>query len=245
MVAEPIDKTIKTGRNSPDKTNGGFKMLEKIAKALGEELSAKVDEALKKAGIEVGVTNDGTFVPAEKHEALKVELKQAKVDAEGANAKLKEVNTQLEEMSKNKDNSEATKEQLSKLKKDFDDYKIVSEKKVADVRKQAALERQLLAEKANPDALDYLVGLVNLDEVEVKDDGTIKDVDKVLKPLKEGKKSLFAETVIKGGDVHKGGKSDPAEPNDWQEKYNAAKTNLDRIKVKQAAAAEGVIIEQE
>jgi hypothetical protein len=218
-------------------------LLEKISTALGAELAKQVEEALAKATIEIGVTNDGTLVPAAKHDGLKDELRQAKAAKDDAEAQLTKVNEQLEELKNKPDTSAEVKAELEKVKGEYDTYKTDAEKRVAAVRKQAALERALLSDSANPDAIDYLVTLVDVDAVELLDDGSIKDFDKLTVPIKESKPSLFAKEFLKGNK-----QANPKDPDDsdmaaWTEKMNSAKTNRDRIAIKQEAFENGVILQ--
>ena len=76
-------------------------MLEKIKELLGEELSEQVTEKL--GNVEIGITNDGSLVPAEKHDTMKAELKATKEQLDNVQVSLKELegsNTSIEELQK-------------------------------------------------------------------------------------------------------------------------------------------------
>lgn len=213
-------------------------MIEKIKNVLGEELAKQVE--LKLGDIELGITNDGSLVPAQKHEAMKVELKQSKEELEQVNTKLKETNSKIETISKDSELAEKYKQQLEELKADHENFQKEAEKRLTNVSKTAAIEKALLNENANPEALELLTTKFDLEKIELDADGKVKDWDNVVKPLRESKKSLFGEKIIIGTNPHPG--TNP-EPSTYQSRLEEAKksgTNLDVIKIKMEAAENGI-----
>ena len=217
-------------------------MLEKISKALGEELATQVEAKLKEAGIELGVVNDGTLVPAEKHDGIKQELKQSKADADAANAKIVEVQGKLDAMAEAEGATEQIKNDLATIKGDYEAYKGDAEKRIADVKKDFAIERGLVAAKANPDAIELLVGLFDKDKMTLDKDGNIEKWEDHLTPILAAKKSLFGVESLAGNDIPNPRDKDDAVS--WQAKYAAALkvSSREAIKVKQEAFAAGVIL---
>ncbi len=202
-------------------------MLEKISKALGDELAAQVEAKLKEAGIEVGVTNDGTLVPADKHETVKNDLKLAESAKKGAEEQLGKVQGQLKELSEKPDTSEQVKADLAKVQGEFTTYKTNAEKQIATVKKQAAVERALVTERANPEATEYLISLIDVEKVELDDKGGVKGWEDLVKPLKESKKSLFAVDSLAGNRLPNPKPGDPPGTTGKQ-RYDAAMAKLQK-----------------
>jgi len=152
-------------------------LLDKIKKALGE-LADQVDTALKAAGIEVGVTNDGTLVPAGKHEDLKRDYETLKTTAtENAN-KVTSLTTDLD-----------------KIKGEFNTYKDNVAKGETKSKKAKALEAKLRDAKAAPDALDLLIQSTDLDKLELDDKGELTGVDEIINGYKTSRPSLFGKDI--------------------------------------------------
>lgn len=171
-------------------------MLEKIKEMLGEELTKQVEEKL--GDIELGITNDGSLVPAEKHEALKKDLKGLKEELKLANDKMEETSKTLESLKEEGKSAEELKEQLNKIKEEYDGYKNETEERLVNKEKTYALEKALLKSNANPDAVDLLLNKFELEKINLDKEGNIVDWEEHLKPIKETRTTLFGEEKFKG-----------------------------------------------
>jgi len=172
-------------------------MLEKLTKALGEELSKEVETKLKEAGLEVGVTNDGSLVDAEKHDNMKAELK-------AANEQLKDTNSKIEELSKNSTVTEELKAQLEEANNKYEEYVKNADSRVRDLQIKTALEKGLIARNANQEALDLIIPTINTENIQIDKAGNIVDADDVFNPIVEARKTLFGKPVEQGAEPQKG-----------------------------------------
>lgn len=162
-------------------------LVEKIKELLGPELSAQVEEKL--TGVDVGVMNDGTLVPAEKYESLKATHKQATEQQTALQAK-------LAELEKGSSTAEELKAQLAKVNADYENYK----KEVAETEvkktKQKAIYDALEKAGAVKSSIDLLANVIKLDEVTLDEKGNLQDVDKLISPIKESRKELFTVSTV-------------------------------------------------
>lgn len=179
--------------------NDGIKTL------LGEDLTAKVEAALKGKGkdgkdIDLVIGNDGSYVPAEKYNGAN----SAKTSAENA---LKAAAEALKEIGGSGDPAkiaEDVKTAQTKLK----DLQTQHEAEIKKINRNAAL-RTALSGKVH-DASD-IIGLLDLDKIEVDESGALKtDLEGLLKPIRESKAYLFKEAPAPDPQNIKGAK--PAEP---------------------------------
>lgn len=193
-----------------------MKISEDIKKALGEELS-KLVEAVEST-VELGITNNGTLVPADKHEGLKRDLSTAKQELEAVNTQLGETSKKIDELSKVSSTAEETKAELEKFKLEHETFKTDSEKRLINVNKRFAVESLLREEKVLPEAIDLLTSQFKLDEIVLDDSGKIVDKDKHLNPIKESRKGLFGE-IVTNTDDKKGGTDKPNEEDMSDEEY--------------------------
>ncbi|SDN14990.1 phage scaffolding protein [Acetanaerobacterium elongatum] len=99
---------------------------------------------------------------------------------------------------------------------EFTNYKTGVEKEKANAQKKAAVVQGLKSANANPDAVDLLASIFDLDKVELDEKGAVKDWDNQLKSLKESKAGLFGTPQQKpnygGFNPPAGGSGDPGEP---------------------------------
>lgn len=178
-------------------------IAENIKTALGEELAAKVETALKGKGkegkdLDLVCGNDGTFVPADKHDLAKGQAASAEKALKAAAEALKAVGGSGDP-AKIADDVKTAQTTFSTLQE-------THQKEIAQIRKNTAL-RMALADKVHDPA--DIIGLLDPEKIEVDDAGALKTpLDEMLKPIRETKGYLFKEPE-KAPDI-KGTK--PAEP---------------------------------
>ncbi len=181
-------------------------IIEGIRKILGEDLATQVETALKGKGkdgkdVDLVIGNDGSVVPAEKYNGAN----SGKTSAEGA---LKAAADALKAIggsgdpAKIPDDLKAAQEKIANLQTTHD-------AEIKKINKNAALRMALNGKVHDP---SDIIGLLNLDDIDVDDNGSLKsDMEALLKPIKETKGYLFKEEPAPGaaGGI-KGAK--PAEP---------------------------------
>lgn len=160
-------------------------LTRKFLAAMGIE-SEKIDE----------IINAHTEVT----DALKDERDKFKADAE----KLPSVEKELEDAKKaidddsespykvKYDNEVAEKE---KLQKDFDNYKADIEAKETHAKKEKAYKEMLKEIGVSDKRLDSVLRVSKVDDIEILEDGKIKDVD----TLKENAKKEWADFIVEAG----------------------------------------------
>jgi hypothetical protein len=185
-------------------------MNEKIKNLLGEELSKQVMEKL--GDVQIGVTNDGTLVPAEKHEQLKADHKEL-------NTKLEEANNNLKELSNTSSTVEELKAKLEESNLNYEQYKKEVESRESNRAKQQRLESLLKENGALDSAVDLLVGTFNLDEIQFDKKDNIVDSESIIEDLKTKRKALF-ETKTVDSEKSKKGESNNTDELDDQAYFN-------------------------
>lgn len=159
-------------------------MNEKIKKILGEELSRQVSEKL--GDVEIGITNDGTLVSAEKHDKMKAEYKATQKQLDSVQEQLKgfdDSNTTIEDL----------KAKLEESNNSFEQFKKDTEKRESNFNKLTKL-KESMAKKFNADAIDLLASTINLEELQLNEAGEIVDVDVKLDRIAENRPSLKLNT---------------------------------------------------
>lgn len=182
------------------------------------------------------------FIPKDKYNEKANEVQEKADELKATTDKMNELQTQVEKLSNAEGEQEKLKEQLEAINNEFETFKGESESRLANVKKTQAIERGLRDAQANPETVDLLIGKFDLEQIELADDGNIKDWDKHLEPLKESRKSLFAESSVSGTKPPDGTNT---EPSGYKAKYeDALKTgnSLEAIKIKQEAFKEGEIL---
>lgn len=205
-------------------------LIEKIKQILGEELSKQVDEKL--GDIELAVFNDGTVVPATKHDSLKAEYQ-----------KLQETHTsEIGDFNKKLQAAVSASEDAEKFKSMIEELKTEKEKAISDFQKQleetklnSALSLELTKANAkNPKAVKALLdtSLLKLDN------GKLIGLEEQLKNLQESDGYLFGEIKKVGSEPTKGlGTSSKleqlvAEYNEAEKNGNAMLMNTINLKIK-------------
>jgi len=203
-----------------------------IEMGLTEELATKVAKEL-----------DGNYVPKTRFNEVNTELKQAK-------DQVKERDSQLETLKKSVGDSDELKKQIETLQ---NENKTKDETHAAEIKQlkiDTAVDKALGEAKAkNPKAVKALLDLA---KAELSDDGTIKGLDAQIKALAEAEDSKFLFDTDSTQNKNSKGfvpgqKKDgvPGASSEYETRLAEARKNgntLEAIKIKQEAAADGVVL---
>jgi hypothetical protein len=176
---------------------------ESIKKLLGEDLTKQVEEALKGKGkdgkdVDLVIGNDGSYVPADKYEALKSQSASAEKALKAAADALKTIGGSGDP-AKIADDVKAAQDTIKNLQ---DNHAA----EIKKIQKNTALRLALSGQAHDP---ADIISLLDLEKIDVDDSGTLKtDLEGLLKPIKESKAYLF-KAADQNPDI-KGAK--PAEP---------------------------------
>lgn len=179
-------------------------IIEGIRNLLGEDLAKQVEAALKGKGkdgkdVDLVIGNDGTFVPAEKYNGAT----SGKASAENA---LKAAAEALKAVGGSGDPAKIA-DDVKVAKEKFDTLRTTHAAELAKISKRSALQMALNGKVYDP---SDIIGLLDMDKIEVSDDGSLKtDLEGLLKPIKESKAYLFKEDPAKTPPVHGATPADP------------------------------------
>lgn len=147
---------------------------ELIELGLSEEDAKKVEEASKE---ELKV-----YVPKERFDEVNNRKKQLESD-------VTERDKQLEELKKNVGNAEDLTKQIETLQSENKANNEKHEAEVREIKITNAIEKSLTGAKAKN--IKAVKALLELENVDLLEDGTIKDLDKQIQTLKESEESSF------------------------------------------------------
>jgi hypothetical protein len=163
-------------------------IITSVKELLGDELAAQVEAALKGKGkdgtdVDLVAGNDGSYIPAETHTAVKGQ-------AEAAEKALKEAANILKDLGASGDTKNLAADVL-KVKGDLSTIQSTHAAEMAKLMKTTALKLGLGGNVHDP---DDIISRLNLDEVEIDENGGLKsDLDALVKPIKDSKPYLFKE----------------------------------------------------
>ena len=179
-------------------------ITECVKTALGAELAGQVEAALKGKGkdgkdMDLVVGNDGSYVPADKYNGAN----SGKASAENA---LKAAAEALKAVGGSGDPAKIA-DDVKVAKEKFDTLQTTHAAELAKISKRSALQMALNGKVYDP---SDIIGLLDMDKIEVSDDGSLKtDLEGLLKPIKESKAYLFKEDPAKTPPVHGATPADP------------------------------------
>lgn len=201
-------------------------MITKIAELLGKELSVQVTEKL--GDLELGIVNDGTLVPAGKHDTLKADHKtlqdKYKDDMAG-------VQKQLTELGKTGQTVDELKTAIEDLKTERQEQTDKHDTEMKQLQINNALEITLAGSgiKKGANSLKAVKAVIDLKEAVLKD-GKILGLEEQITKLKETDSYLFDTTKKKGNDPTGGITPPTGDKAKLIEEYNKAKP-MDRLAI--------------
>ena len=175
-------------------------MNEKIKALLGEELATQVAEKL--GDVQLAVFNDGSVVPAEKHDGLKSELKEYK-------SKLEETNKLVSELNEKAGLADEWKTKATDWESKYKDFEAESENRLNLFQKRSQT-KDVLAESFPKSAVELILDKVDYSTIELAD-GKIKDAETLLSKMKETYSDLAIKIESNSG--HKDEQHKPTEGN--------------------------------
>ncbi len=205
---------------------------ESIKTLLGEELTARLETALKGRGkggknLDLVCGNDGTFVPADKYDGEKRRASAAEHALKAAAQAVKALGGSGDPAKVEEDaaTAQATLETLKSAHK----------KEITSIRKDTALRMALSGQAHDP---EDVIGRLDLDKIEVGEDGSLKtDLTELLRPIRESRPYLFQEQKqperppLKGANPAPVGRGEPARQYTMEE--------LGKLSIEECAAYRG------
>jgi len=173
---------------------------ELIELGLSEEDAKKVEEASKE--------ELKTYVPKDRFDEVNNRKKQLESD-------VTERDKQLEELKNNVGNAEELTKQIETLQAENQANNEKHEAEVKEIKITNAIEKSLTGAKAKN--IKAVKALLELENVELLEDGSIKDLDKQIKALKENEDTGFlfnSEDTTQGFKGVKPGEGNPPKPKD-------------------------------
>ena len=153
-------------------------------------------ELLKNKGIEVP---EEVFADVQKelpkHLIPKGEYNAKLEEIKGLNAQISERDGQLEKLGKSVGDSEELKKQIEQLQDENKTSKEDFEKQIADIKKTAAIENEIL--KANAVDVDMVKVKLNLDDVKIDEKGSVSGLSEQLETVKKDFGFLFQKPSYK------------------------------------------------
>lgn len=205
-------------------------------------------EWLKELGLDVDQIDKVMKQNGEDIESVKSASKEKDAEIKGLKENLADRDKQLEDLKKSTGDSEALKEQIAEMQKSNKEAIAAKDAEILSIRKNNAVEKALNGAQAKN--IKAVIALLNLDDAELSEDGTIKGLDDQIKKLKESEDTAFlfnAETkptqpTLKGATPANGG-TQPTTGNEWESKLAEARKNgdtLSAIAIKREAMENGV-----
>lgn len=201
-------------------------MNDKIKEALGEK-AEEIEAIMKKAGIELAVANDGSVVPASKHDATKAEAeKLQRLVKEFQDAETKKKDDEEKTKAEKEREKQTLEQKLEDMRKEFNDYKTNVETEKTNNAKAQALEKALKDEKCNPSAIKYIINSTNLSKVELENGEAPKEW---VEGLKNETPTLFGVESTESTRT-------PPDKTKTQEKPKYTKEEIDNMSQEEVAA---------
>ncbi len=168
---------------------------EGIRGLMGEELASRVEAALKGKGkdgkdVDIVIGNDGSYVPAEKYNGAV----GGRTSAENA---LKAAAEALKALGGSGDPAKLA-DDVGKAQTAVSELRTKHDEEIKKLGRSTALKLALGGKVHDP---ADVMGLMELDKLELDDDGNLKtDIDSLLEPIRKAKPYLFTEQTgdIKG-----------------------------------------------
>jgi hypothetical protein len=203
---------------------------------LSEDLFAQLQEALKdNKDVKLANLSSGDYVAKAKFDTKLDEISTLKEQLEGRNNDV----TALQEQLKGVEGVDDLKGKLSELQTKYDGDMASHQEKI--VLANASLKVMEMGAKNAASVLAH----VDMSKVKLGEDDTLQGLSEQVTPLQESMDFLFGEPKK----VYKSTPPSPPPPpddnrSDWDKKFKDAKdiSPVEAIKVKQAAFAEGIIL---
>lgn len=158
---------------------------------------------LEELGLEKDVIDKVMDLNGQAINKTKAELEEAKTTAETLQTELDKRVNDFNELKGKSKNTEELQERLETLNDEYDKFKEETTQREKDIKLQSAL-KLAIAKSGTIDEVSLKANL-DLEEVELLEDGTLKGIDAQIEALKEDKEYLFKKQLASG--IKHGGKA--------------------------------------
>lgn len=181
----------------------------------------------------------------------KTRLDEVIKERDGYKGTLADRDKQLEDLKKSSGDNEELKKQIADMQKANTEALKAKDDEILNIRKTNAVEKAVSGAKAKN--AKAVMALLDLENAELQDDGTVKGLDEQLKKLKESEDTAFlfdaeakpSQPTVKGATPAQAGTPTPGAGSEWEVKLAEAKKNgdnLSAIAIKREAAENGVYL---
>ena len=147
-------------------------------------------------------------VPKEQYNKKAEKIDELQAELDETTNQLEQTSEQVNDLNKYAEENQELQEKVKKIQEEKEKFEQEKDQRIAEIQKKTQLEKELLASNVPEDAVDLLVSDFNLDEMELDDDGKLKNVDEHKEKVKKKRPSLFAEEKISGNKPADGGSED-------------------------------------
>ncbi len=168
--------------------------MEWVNEILEENEVENVDEIIesfKEKFPQYAVPKDEYNKKADKIEQLEAELEQT-------NEQLEQTSEQLDKLEKYSEENEELQEQLEQIKQEKEQFEQEKEQRIGEIQKKAKVEKDLLSSNVPEDAVDLLVNDFNFDELELDEEGNLKNYEEQKGKVRQKRSSLFGKEKVSG-----------------------------------------------
>ena len=126
-------------------------------------------------------------------EKIKLERDETKASLEEVQGQLQKREADLEELAKNSKASEEFKAELEKIQGEYEEYKTTAAEREKEIKLNSALGLAI-AKSGTVDEISLKANL-NMESIQLSDDGSLKGLDEQIASIKETKPFLFGESA--------------------------------------------------
>lgn len=219
-----------------------MKFLDWLKQQLGEELYNKLlasggEDVVKKISEKIGdkkfIEDDGKLIPKSRFDEVNAKLNDPETGIKAVSDKFAKLQKDYDTLKANGDSSKTEVEkQLEALTKQFTELKTASDQKdslLVQEKKNSAVTSMLTDAKANPKYLSLLKKEIDLNKIELDENGAIKGKDDLIKPILENFKDLFGEKKLTGMQPGSGDNTTPLAAMDPVDYYASKAKNKTEI----------------
>ena len=169
---------------------------------------AELKEEVSSAQEEKGKLNERAGKLHEENGKLKSDLEQAKADTEKLNAEIAKLKTETEKLATVEEETKTLKGKLSEseqkysnLEKEIEDYKSKQSEAEALAVKENAYKEMLKEAGVSKKRIDSVIRVTNFDDVEVDENGKLKNKDKIVETVKSEWADFIETRRVDGADT--------------------------------------------
>ena len=165
--------------------------LENLLKENGIEKTEDIVESFKKEF-------PNHAVPKEQYNKKVYKIEEIESELNSANKQLEQTNDQIDKLKGDAEGKEEIKKQLESIQAEYNEYKESEQDRINSIKKRSVLEKELLTSNVPEDAVDLLISDFNIDDMELDEEGNIKNLNDHKEKVKQKRPSLFGKEKIKG-----------------------------------------------